>query len=167
MENAQGAILEVTQEFNERFGRDYGLFEPYRLDDADVAVIVANSTAGTAKTVVDQLRSDGLKVGLLKLRVFRPFPAKELAEALSHLDAVAVMDRAISFGAMENAGPLFSEMVSALTLHGVDVPITDYVYGLGGRDIRPSEIERVFRETLDVAETGEVKRNVTFLSVRE
>ncbi len=167
MENAQGAILEVTQEFNERFGRDYGLFEPYRLDDADVAVIVANSTAGTAKTVVDQLRSDGLKVGLLKLRVFRPFPAKELAEALSHLDAVAVMDRAISFGAMENAGPLFSEMVSALTLHGVDVPVTDYVYGLGGRDIRPSEIERVFRETLDVAETGEVKRNVTFLSVRE
>ncbi len=167
MENAQPVIMEVTKEFNERFGRDYGLFEEYRLEDADVAVIAANSTAGTAKTVVDKMRDEGLKVGLLKIRLFRPFPGKELAEALSHLKAVAVMDRSISFGAMDNAGPLYLELLAALTAHGVQLPINDYVYGLGGRDILPREIERVYREALDMAETGEVARRVTFLSVRE
>ena len=167
MEKATPVILEVTKEFNDRFGRDYGLFEPYRLEDADVAVVVANSTAGTAKTVVDQMRDEGLKVGLLKIRLFRPFPAVELAQALSHLDAVAVMDRSISFGAMFNAGPLYLELMAALTANGVDMPMMDYVYGLGGRDILPSEIERVFREALEVADSGPVKSNVTFLSVRE
>ncbi len=167
MENAQPVIMEVTKEFNERFGREYGLFEEYRLEDADVAVIAANSTAGTAKTVVDKMRDEGLKVGLLKIRLFRPFPGKELAEALSHLKAVAVMDRSISFGAMDNAGPLYLELLAALTAHGVQLPINDYVYGLGGRDILPREIERVYREALDMAETGEVARRVTFLSVRE
>ena len=167
MEKATPVILEVTKEFNDRFGRDYGLFEPYRLEDADVAVVVANSTAGTAKTVVDQMRDEGLKVGLLKIRLFRPFPAVELAQALSHLDAVAVMDRSISFGAMFNAGPLYLELMAALTANGVDMPMMDYVYGLGGRDILPSEIERVFREALEVADSGQVKSNVTFLSVRE
>ncbi len=167
MENAHGVIQEVTREFNERFGRDYGFFEGYRLEDADVAVIAANSTAGTAKTAVDNLRDEGLKAGLLKLRVFRPFPGKELAEALRNVSAVAVMDRAISFGSMDNAGPLFSEVVSALVLNGVHVPIADYVYGLGGRDIRPDEIESVYREAFEMAESGEVKRRVQFLGVRE
>jgi pyruvate ferredoxin oxidoreductase alpha subunit len=167
MENATPVILEVAKEFNERFGRDYGLFESYRLDDADVAVVVANSTAGTAKTVVDQLRDEGVKAGLLKIRLFRPFPAEELARVLSHLDAVAVMDRSISFGAMENAGPLYLELLAALAAQDVRVPMIDYVYGLGGRDILPREIERVFRDALDVAQTGQIERQVTFLSVRE
>jgi pyruvate ferredoxin oxidoreductase alpha subunit len=167
MENATPVILEVAKEFSERFGRSYGLFEAYRLDDADVAVVVANSTAGTAKTVVDQLRDEGVKAGLLKIRLFRPFPGEELAWALSHLDAVAVMDRSISFGAMENAGPLYLELLAALAANDVRVPMTDYVYGLGGRDILPREIERVFRDTLDVAETGQIERKVTYLSVRE
>ena len=157
----------MTEEFNRKFNRDYGLFEPYKLDDAEVAVVVPNSTAGTAKVVVDQLRDEGLKVGLLKPRVFRPFPAKELAEALSHLRAVAVMDRAISFGSMGNAGPLFLELAAALALHGVQVPVADYVFGLGGRDILPREIERVYRDALKVAETGQVERVVTYLGVRE
>ncbi len=167
MENSQQVILDVSEEFNKKFNRDYGLFEPYRLEDAEVAVIAANSTAGTVKVVVDQLRSEGLKVGLLKPRVFRPFPAKELVEVLSHLKAVAVMDRSISFGAMENTGPLFLEIVAALTVHGVQMPVADYVYGLGGRDILPGEIERVFRDALKTAETGQVEQMVTFLSVRE
>jgi len=167
MEKATPVILEVAEEFDERFGRSYGLFEAYRLDDADVAVVVANSTAGTAKTVVDQLRDEGMKAGLLKIRLFRPFPGEELARALSHLDAVAVMDRSISFGAMENAGPLYLELLAALAAHDVRIPVVDYVYGLGGRDILPREIERVFRDALDVAETGQIKRKVTYLSVRE
>jgi len=167
MDLAQQVILDVAKEFNEKFNRDYGLFEPYRLDDADVAVIAANSTAGTIKVVVDQLRDEGLKVGLLKPRLFRPFPAKELADALGHLKAVAVMDRSISFGVMNNAGPLFLELVAALTLHGVQTPVADYVYGLGGRDILPWEIEQVYRDALKMAETGKVERMVTYLSVRE
>ncbi|MEA3350146.1 MAG: pyruvate ferredoxin oxidoreductase [Chloroflexota bacterium] len=167
MEKSQGVILDVAKEFNQRFDRDYGLFEEYRLDDADVAIFVANSTAGTAKAVVNDLRDEGLKVGLIKTRVFRPFPAEELAQALSHLKAVAVMDRSVSFGAMDNAGPLYIELAAALAIHGVRIPITDYVYGLGGRDTLPREIEQVFRETLDVAATGEIERRVTYLSVRE
>ncbi len=167
MENAQRVILEVTGEFNKKFNRNYSLFEPYRLEDAEVAVIAVNSTAGTVKVVVDQLRDEGLKVGLLKPRLFRPFPAQELASALGHLKAVVVMDRSVSFGAMDNAGPLFLELVAALTLHGVQVPMADYVYGLGGRDILPREIERVYRDALKMAETGRVERLVTYLSVRE
>ncbi|MBL7062733.1 MAG: pyruvate ferredoxin oxidoreductase [Anaerolineae bacterium] len=167
MENAQGVILEVTEEFNKKFNRNYSLFEPYRLEDAEVAVIAVNSTAGTVKVVVDQLRDEGLKVGLLKPRFFRPFPAQELASALGHLKAVVVMDRSVSFGAMDNAGPLFLELVAALTLHGVQVPMADYVYGLGGRDILPREIEQVYRDALKMAETGRVERLVTYLSVRE
>jgi len=167
MEHAQPVILEVAEEFNEKFNRNYGLFESYRLEDAEVAVIAVNSTAGTIKAVVDQLRDEGLKVGLLKPRLFRPFPAKELAQALSHLKAAAVMDRSISFGAMDNAGPLFLELVAALAFHGVHVPMADYVYGLGGRDILPREIEQVYRDLLKMAETGQVERMVTYLSVRE
>jgi len=167
MENATQVILDVAAEFNKKFNRDYGLFEAYKLDDADVAIVVANSTAGTTKVVVDQLRGEGLKVGLLKPRVFRPFPAQEIAQVLSGVEAVAVMDRSISFGAMQNAGPLFLELVAALALNDVQVPVADYVYGLGGRDILPHEIEGVYRDALKMAETGQVEQMVTYLSVRE
>ena len=167
MEKAQPVILDVAAEFNRKFNRNYGLFESYRLDDAKVAVVVTNSTAGTAKVVVDRLRDQGLKVGLLKPRVFRPFPAREMVDALRHLEAIAVMDRSISFGAMNNAGPLFLELVAALAVHGVQKPIADYVFGLGGRDITPGEIEQVYRDALNIAQTGRVERVVTFLSVRE
>jgi len=166
MANSQQVILDVATEFNKKFNRDYGLFETYKLDGADVAVVVVNSTAGTAKVVVDQLRAEGLKVGLLKPRVFRPFPAQEIAQALSGVKAVAVMDRSISFGAMQNAGPLFLELLAGLSANGVQVPMADYVYGLGGRDIVPGEIERVYRDALKMAETGQVEQMVTYLSVR-
>jgi pyruvate ferredoxin oxidoreductase alpha subunit len=167
MERSTQVILDVAKEFNKKFNRDYGLFETYRLEDAEVGIVAANSTAGTVKVVVDMLRDEGLKVGLLKPRVFRPFPAKEMVDALRHLKALAVMDRSISFGAMQNAGPLFLEFAAALALHGVQMPTTDYVYGLGGRDILPSEIESVFRDTLRVAETGKAEKLVSYLSVRE
>lgn len=167
MEQAKLVLRGVAREFNERFDRDYGFFESYRLEDAKVAVVVVNSTAGTAKTVVDRLRDEGLKVGLLKLRVFRPFPGQELAAALVHLEALAVMDRSISFGAMDNAGPLFLEIVTALSLHDVRLPVIDCVYGIGGRDIQPPEIESIYRELLQIAKTGETGEKVRFLGVRE
>jgi pyruvate ferredoxin oxidoreductase alpha subunit len=167
MERATSVILEVGEEFGRRFGRRYGLFEAYRLDDAEVAIVVLSSTAGTTRVVVDRLRAQGLKVGLLKPRVFRPFPAKELAEALAHVQVVGVMDRSISFGSMDNAGPLFLELCAATRIYGGSMPIVNYIFGLGGRDILPREIEQVFRDLLRIRDTGKVERLVTYLGVRE
>ena len=167
MAHAPRVIREVAQEFNRTFGRNYDLFETYHLEDAEVAIVAANSTAGTAKAVVDRMRGQGKKVGLLKPRVFRPFPGEEMAQALSHLQALAVMDRSVSFGAMGNAGPLFLEIVAALALQGTSLPVADYVYGLGGRDTGPGEIESVYRDMMHAAETGQVEQPVTFLGVRE
>ncbi len=167
MRHAQKVILDVADEFAKTFGRKYGLFETYRLDDAEVAIVVSSSTAGTARAAVDKLRAQGAKVGLLKPRVFRPFPAQELAHALRHLKAVGVMDRAISFGSMGNAGPLFLELAAAMKIYDANVPMADFVFGLGGRDIVPSQIEGVFRDLLQVAKTGQVRELVTYLGVRE
>lgn len=167
MEHVKPVIIEVGKEFGKRFGRSYGLFETHRLEDADVAIVVLSSTAGTTRAVVDRLRAQGLKVGLLKPRVFRPFPAQELAEALAHVKAIGVMDRSISFGAMSNAGPLFLELCAALHIYGGDMPIVNYIFGLGGRDIVPSQIEQVAHELLKIAETGERGELVRYLGVRE
>jgi pyruvate ferredoxin oxidoreductase alpha subunit len=168
MENVKQVIIDVGKEFGEKFGHTYGLFETYKLEDADVGVVVLSSTAGTAKTGVDNLRQQGLKVGLLKPRVFRPFPGEELVDALKHLKAIAVMDRSISFGAMGNAGPLFLELLAALQVYGNGrIPVADYIFGLGGRDIVPSQIETVFHDGLKMAETGKPEQLVTFLGVRE
>ncbi len=167
MEHAPAVIQDVAKEFNERFGRDYGLYETYRLDDAEVGIVAANSTAGTVKTTVDRLREEGQKVGLLKPRVFRPFPAEALVEDLGHLKALAVMDRSVSFGAMSNAGPLFLELLAALRLYDVPLPVRGYVYGLGGRDIGAGEIRKVYEDLVQTADTGKIPTPVTYLGVRE
>jgi len=168
MEAVKQVIIDVGQAFGDKFGRTYGLFETYKLEDADVGVVVLSSTAGTAKTAVDNLREQGHKVGLLKPRVFRPFPAEELVDALKHLKAMAVMDRSISFGAMSNAGPLFLEILAALQIYGDGrMPVSNYVFGLGGRDIVPSQIETAFHGALKMAETGRPEQLVTYLGVRD
>jgi len=167
MENAKQVIIDIGKEFGEKFGRAYGLFDAYRLDDADVAIVVLSSTAGTTKVVVNELREKGLKVGLLKPRAFRPFPAEELAKALSDVKAIGVLDRSASFGAMGNCGPLFLEFCTALKVYGVDAPVVDYIFGLGGRDIVPAQIEGVYRDLLKIAKTGEIEKLVTYLGVRE
>jgi pyruvate ferredoxin oxidoreductase alpha subunit len=166
MRHATQVILDVADEFNKRFNRSYGLFETYGLEDAEVAIVVLSSTAGTARFVVEQLRGQGLPVGLLKPRVFRPFPAEELVEALRGVKAVGVMDRSISFGAMFNGGPLWLELLAAAQLNGLGVPIADYVFGLGGRDILPSEIEGIIYDVFRIAETGKIERPVSFVGVR-
>jgi pyruvate ferredoxin oxidoreductase alpha subunit len=165
MQHAKGVILDVAADFEKRFGRHYGLFEEYRLDDAELALVVLSSTAGTARSVVEDLRSQGLKVGMLKPRVFRPFPAEELAEALRGKAAVGVMDRSDSFGAL--GGPLFMELCAAFKVHDVPAKTVDYIFGLGGRDTTPDQIERVFRDLTAIAETGKIKQLVTYLGVRE
>jgi pyruvate ferredoxin oxidoreductase alpha subunit len=167
MDRAREVIVEVAEDFSRKFGRTYGLFDSYRLEDAAVAIVVANSTAGTAKDVVDRLRKAGLPVGLLKPRVFRPFPGRELSEALGHVKAVAVLDRSVSFGSVDNAGPLFLEVVAALTAQPHSMSVVNYIYGLGGRDITMSEIESVFDDLLQISDSGKIARRVTFLGVRD
>jgi pyruvate ferredoxin oxidoreductase alpha subunit len=126
MANAKKVILEVSEEFAKMTGRSYGLFEEYKTEDADVVTVILNSTAGTAKFVVDQLRAEGKKVGLIKPRVFRPFPVDEITEALSKFKAVAVMDKADSFNAA--GGPLFTEVTSGMFAKGVFGPkIINYI----------------------------------------
>jgi pyruvate ferredoxin oxidoreductase alpha subunit len=164
MKYAKDAILKVGEEFAELSGRKYGLFEPYRMDDAEIAAVVLGSTAGTTKAVVDNLRDEGMKAGLLKLRAFRPFPHEELADALGNMKAVAVMDRSDSFGAL--GGPVFAELRSAF--YGkADVPIVNYIYGLGGRDVPATDVEKVYRDLDNIAKSGEVGELVSYLGVRE
>jgi pyruvate ferredoxin oxidoreductase alpha subunit len=165
MEKAPNVILDVGRDYGNLTGRTYGFFEEYRLEDAETAVIVLGSTAGTAKEVVDQLRDEGQPVGLLKLRTFRPFPARDLAATLGHLKALGVMDRSISFGG--EGGPVFTETRSALFGNGDAPLVTDYIYGLGGRDIGLADIRGIFDDLAETARTGEIKNLVTYVGVRE
>lgn len=162
-------VKEVGKEYGELSGRYYDLFSAYELDDAEVAIVVLASTAGTARTVVRKLRREGLKVGLLKPRLYRPFPGKELVEALQHVKVIGVMDRSIAFGSIEGCGPLFLDLCASFYTYGNGKrpQIVDYIFGLGGRDIIPDQIEGIFRQLLRIAETGEVPQRVGYVGLRE
>lgn len=165
MARAKSVILAVGREFGLKFGRSYGFFEEYRLDGAEMAMVVPSSTAGTAKEAVDNLRAQGIKAGLIKPRVFRPFPYIEYAEALEGLKAVVVMDRSDSFGAF--GGPLFTEIRSAL-YDAQDKPIIiNKVFGLGGRDITVGNLEEIFSELNFIARTGKTGAVVEYYGVRD
>lgn len=166
MSNALQAIQEVGSAFGRQFGRFYGPFEAYQLDDAEVAIVVIGSASGTAKGVVDGLRQEGVKAGLIKLRAYRPFPATGLAAALAPLRAVAVLDRADSFGSP--GGPLFTDLRSVLHQLDEQPPVVNYIYGLGGRDILPEDIRRVYERLITVAAGGEGTGALCqYLNVRE
>jgi len=165
MRGAGKVVEDVAHEFAKRTGRKYGFFEEYRLDDAEVAVVVLNSTAGTARPVVDSLRADGVKVGLLKPRMFRPFPAQEIAGALEHVKAIGVMDRAESLSGI--GGPVFPEIRSALYDACERPAVVNYVFGLGGRDMGPRQLKQIYEELVRVAKTGKCERLVTHFGVRE
>jgi len=146
-------------------GRKYELFEKYMLDDAEVAIVIINSTAGTAKTVIDELRDKGVKAGLLKIRVFRPFPAEEIAEALKHVKALAVMDKAEGFSAV--GGPLFADIKAALYGIADGIKVVNYIYGLGGRDVKADNIEFVYNELQNILKTGQIGETYRYVGVRE
>ncbi|MFH0763625.1 MAG: transketolase C-terminal domain-containing protein [Candidatus Omnitrophota bacterium] len=164
MKKASAVILDVAGEFSSKFGRSYGLFEKYKLDGADCAIVAMGSTVGTAKTVVDELRNKGLKAGLVGLRVFRPFPKEEIAGCLKNLKAIAVMDRSDSMNAHE--GPLCLEVKAAMFDASAKKILLNYIYGLGGREIRPEEIEGVYNDLFEAIK-GNVKDKVVYLNVRE
>ncbi|MDI6757618.1 MAG: pyruvate ferredoxin oxidoreductase [Endomicrobiia bacterium] len=166
MERAALVITEVAADFKNNFGREYGFFESYKMSDAEIAIVAIGSACGTAKTVVDDLRTRGIKAGLLKIRVYRPFPWKEIVSAIKHLKAVAILDRADSANAF--GPPLFSDITSALYLSGVRVPAVSYVYGLGGRDITPEHIEDVYEEISAVSKSGAAPAKLfNYVNLRE
>jgi len=162
---AKKYIPEVMREFNTSFGRKYDFIEGYKLDDADLVICALSSTAGTARGVVDNLREEGLKAGLLKPRLFRPFPREAIVRGLSKAKAVAVLDRSESFSG--EGGPLFSEIKSALYEEKNRPLIIDRIYGLGGRDIFESDIEEIYRELSRIAESGKIKEKIGFVGVRD
>jgi pyruvate ferredoxin oxidoreductase alpha subunit len=167
MRRAVEVIKQVHAEYAEQSGRSYGngLVEPYRLDDAEIATICIGSTAGTVKTIVDELRENGIKAGLLKIRVFRPLPAQDIISCLSGKKAVAVMDRACSFGG--NGGPMFHEIRHLLYDLPNKPPIVNYIYGLGGRDTPPYMIDSIYQDLQKIAETGQIKDKIQFIGLRE
>ncbi|MGM9947163.1 hypothetical protein [Floccifex sp.] len=165
LENAKEVILEVSKRFEELSGRHYGLFEEYRTEDADYIMVIIGSAAGTAKEAVDMLREQGKKVGILKLRVFRPFPAKEIAQALSNCKAAAIMDRAESYNT--NGGPLASEVNAALFRFKVMIDTVNYVYGLGGRDFTVNHVFDVFKELEDMIEKGVQPNQYQYIGLRK
>ena len=165
MKNAKQAILDVAADFEKTFGRKYGFFEEYRMEDAEVALVLIGSTAGTAKACIEQLRAQGVKAGLIKLRVFRPFPMEEIAAALSHVKAVAVMDKDDSFSAC--GGPLFAETRSALYDLETRPKLINIVYGLGGRDVSTDDVKNLYARLETIAATGETGEVYTHMGVRE
>ncbi|MBI5205492.1 MAG: pyruvate ferredoxin oxidoreductase [Nitrospirae bacterium] len=164
MTKVKDVVLDVAEDFKKISGRSYGLFETYRLDDAEIAIVILNSAAGTAKDIVDEFREKGIKAGLLKPRLFRPFPYEEVAQALKHLKSVCVMDRADSFGGY---GPLFMEVASALYPLKDRPIIINKIYGLGGRDFMPQHAEIVLDELVEIAKTGKIKLVKEYIGVRE
>lgn len=165
MNTAKEKILAISKEFSQRFGREYDLLEPYQMDDAQIAIVVLGSTAGTAKVVVDELRESGIKAGLLKIRIFRPFPYLEIAESLSKVSAIAVMDR--SEGLSSFGGPLFNEIRSALYEKDSKPRVVNNIYGLGGRDTTISLIRTVYKDLQEIARTGKIETLINYLGVRE
>jgi len=166
MDRALKVIQDVADEYAEISGRHYGLLDPYRLDDAEIAIVVVGSTAGTTRMTVDKLRAQGVKAGMVRVRAFRPFPHEAYAKALEHVKVVGVMDRADSFGAQ--GGPVFLEVRAALYDSDPRPQVLPFIYGLGGRDIFPDNIEQAFAVLQKAAHSK--KRTSTerrYLNLRE
>jgi len=167
MKNALEVIEKINNEYAKVSGRKYGngLIEAYRLEDADVATVCLGSTAGTMKAVVDDLRKEGVKAGLLRLRAFRPLPVKEILNALEKVKAVAVMDKSMSFGG--DGGAVFHEIRHALYDAKAAPYVVDYIYGLGGRDASPKELRSTYVDLQKILETQNVQNPIQYLGLRE
>lgn len=162
MENAKEVILDVARDFEQMTGRKYDLFEKYRLEDAEYVIVCMNSTAGTVKETIDNLRKNGIKAGLLKIRVFRPFPGKEIANALRNAKAVAVLDKVPLVSG--TPGPLYEDVVSSMFQEQVNIKAINYTYGVGGRDVTVKQIEQVYKDLQDLKD---MSNPVRFLGLKE
>lgn len=165
LKNAKKVALSVAEEFEKLSGRKYGLFEEYRTEDADYIMVLMGSAAGTAKETVDFLREKGVKAGVLKVRLFRPFPAEEIAHALKHAKVVACMDRTESYNGQ--CGPLGAEVKNGLYNLGAHPFVVNYVYGLGGRDVTVESLTSVYEAMKVIDQEQKISEPYRYLSVRE
>ncbi len=167
MRNALKMIQQVHDEYAEISGRSYGdgLIEAYYLEDAEIAIVCLGSTAGTVKTVVDDLRADGVKAGLLRVRTFRPLPVEGIIKALKSVKAVAVMDKSMSFGG--SGGPVFHEIRHVLYGSSAHPYIVNHIYGLGGRDTSPSQIREIYEDLRKILQTRRIRNPIQYIGLRE
>ncbi|MBE6015280.1 MAG: pyruvate ferredoxin oxidoreductase [Lachnospiraceae bacterium] len=165
MDNAKQVILDVAAEYEKISGRKYGLYEGYRLEDADYVIVAIGSVCGTIKDTIDELRDNGVKAGLMKVRVFRPFPGEEFAKALKNAKSVAIMDRAESYSSQ--GGPLGSELMAAMYRAKTKAETVNIVYGLCGRDVSVNDIKNVYTQLEDVAAKGAAGREYQYLGLRD
>ena len=165
MKNAVQVVKDVAAEFAGISGRAYGLFEEYCMEDAERAVVMIGSAAGTTKDAIDALRAKGERVGLIKIRLYRPFPADELAAALKDVKAVAIMDRAEGY--TNHGGPLGADVMSALFRARSQALATNYIYGLGGRDVRVEDMENVFAELQTMIDNDDAGETYRYMGIRE
>jgi pyruvate/2-oxoacid:ferredoxin oxidoreductase alpha subunit len=164
MERVKAKVDEIDKAFGEHFGRSYGgQIEEYRTADADIVIVASGSAAGTVKTVVDDKREKGIKVGLIKMRLFRPFPAERLVEVLNGKKAIGVIDRSVNFG--WKYGPICTEL-KALTAEIGPAPILSYIDGLANLDITIPHIGRVIDETHAAAQ-GKPYQEATWIPMEE
>jgi pyruvate/2-oxoacid:ferredoxin oxidoreductase alpha subunit len=164
MERVKAKVDEIDKAFGEHFGRSYGgQLEEYKTDGADIIIVASGSAAGTVKTVVDEKREQGIKVGLIKMRLFRPFPAERLVQVLKGKKAIGVIDRSVGFG--WKYGPMCTEL-KALTADIGLVPILSYIDGLANLDITISHIGRVIDET-NAAAQGKPYQDITWIPMEE
>ena len=161
MKNAKKVIANVSKEFEAMTGRKYDFFEGYKLEDAEYVIVCMNSTAGTVKATVDKLRENGVKAGLLKVRVFRPFPGQEIARALQGAKSIAVLDKVPLVS--ETGGPLYEDIVSVMFVENVHVNTINYTYGVGGRDVTEEQIESVYK---DLQELNDMSNPYRFLGLK-
>jgi len=165
MEHALRVVEEVGHEYRELTGREYGYLQKYRMEDAEIALIGLASTMGTARSAVDSMREQGYRMGLIDLRLYRPFPAEQLRNALKQIKVLGVMDRADTFSL--NGGPLFGDIRNALYAYGGRMKIVNYIYGLGGRDINVSDLKKIMSQLVAINEGKEPENLVTYYGVRE
>jgi len=167
MNNALKKIQEVNSEYAKLSGRSYGngLIDAYKLEDAEIAIVCIGSTAGTLKVIVDQLRDEGVKAGVLRLRTFRPLPVEDLRNALKNIKVVAVMDKSMSPGGLGAA--VFHEVRNALYDLKQHPIMVNYIFGLGGRDNSPRDLRRIFEDLAKIAKTGVAEKQVNYLGLRE
>ncbi|MFR9146724.1 MAG: pyruvate ferredoxin oxidoreductase [Mediterraneibacter sp.] len=165
MRHVEQVVLDVAEEFAQLSGRKYGLFEAYRLEDAERAVVMIGSAAGTTKDAIDRLREKGEKVGLLKIRLYRPFPADAIAEALKNVKAVAVMDRAEGYS--NHGGPLGADVMAALFRAKSAALAANIIYGLGGRDVRVEDMEQVFEDLQTMIDQNDAGETYRYMGLRE
>lgn len=168
IEKSREVIPKAFSEFRQHFGRGYDEVDGFYVEDADVVLVSMGSTSGTALTYIEEARKSGMRVGLLNVRLFRPFPERHIVRYLENAKAVAVVDRALNPGS-SFVGPLYSEIAISMFKKGIDIPVVNYIVGLGGRAVLKSTIETIVKKTLNLV--GKKMRDVdvhySFVGVRE